>query len=295
MRGKGIEEIWDVLDPLMEFKPPFVDVTYHREEYVYKKRPGGLLEKVTIKKRPGTIGICSSIRQRYEIDPVPHLICGGFTRHTTEDALVDLSYLGIDNILVIRGDAIKSEARYVPESGGYHYAIELLEQVVAMNNGIYIDDDLTETHKTDFCIGIAGYPEKHFEAPNMASDLKNLKMKIDAGAHYIVTQMFFDNKKYFDFVKNCRDMGITVPIIPGIKTITAKSQINTIPPVFKVDIPETLSNEIEKCADNKAAQQAGIEWSIDQCKELLKFGVPCIHFYTMSKPDATLEIARGVF
>jgi methylenetetrahydrofolate reductase (NADPH) len=295
VRGKGIEEIWKVIDPLMEFKPPFVDVTYHREEYVYKKRPNGLLEKVTVRKRPGTIGICAGIKERYKIDPVPHLICGGFNKQTTEDALVDLSYLGIDNVLVIRGDAIKSDVRFAADEGGHNFAIELLEQVVRMNRGIYIDDDITEAQRTDFCIGVAGYPEKHFESPNLSHDMKVLKAKVDAGAHYVVTQMFFDNQRYFDFVKRCRESGIHVPIVPGIKPITTLAQVNTIPSTFKIDIPEELSNEVSKCRDNTAAMKVGIEWTTQQCKELLKFGVPCIHFYTMSRPDATLEIGRKIF
>ncbi len=295
LRGKGVEEIWNVLDPLMEFKPPFVDVTYHREEYVYRKRENGLLEKVTIRKRPGTIGICAGIKERYKVDPVPHLICGGFNSQTTEDALVDLFYLGINNVLVIRGDAIKSDVRFAPEAGGHTSALELLKQVIRMNNGVYLDDDIKEAQRTDFCVGVAGYPEKHFESPNMANDMKVLKAKVDAGAHYIVTQMFFDNQKYFDFVERCRKEGINVPIVPGIKPITTKTQIQTIPPTFKIDIPEDLSIAVDKCKDNKDAMQVGIEWAQEQCRGLIKFGVPSIHFYTMSRPDATLEIAKRVF
>jgi methylenetetrahydrofolate reductase (NADPH) len=295
LKGKGIRSIWDILDPLMEFKPSFIDVTYHREEYVYKKRENGLLEKFSIRKRPGTVGICSAIMNKYKVDTVPHIICGGFSKEETENALIDLSFLGIDNVLLIRGDAIKSENSFEPNPNGHNYAVDLVKQVVKMNRGIYLDDELVEVAPSNFCIGVAGYPEKHFEAPNMKSDLKNLKAKVDAGGEYIVTQMFFDNNKYFDFVKQCREAGITVPIIPGLKPITTKRQSTVLPKTFHIDLPDELLDEVEKCSSDKEVREAGIEWCINQCKELVKFGVPCLHIYTMGNADVTCRIAKKVF
>ncbi len=296
LKGKGIQAIYDILDPLMEFKPPFIDVTYHRQDYVYKKREGGLLEKVAITKRPGTVGICAAIINKYKVDAVPHLICGGFTREITENALIDLNFLGIDNVLVIRGDALKSEGnKFNAEPTGNNYAIELLEQVVNMNKGVYLEEDLSNTTPSNFCIGVAGYPEKHFEAPNLQSDMKYLKMKVDAGADYIVTQMFYDNRKYFDFVEKCREMGIDVPIIPGLKPLTRKKQVQTLPSIFHIDFPEELCSTVEKCKDDEAVKQAGIEWSIQQCKELIDFGAPCLHFYTMGRSGATRAVAEAIY
>lgn len=295
LKGKSIQSIFDTIDPLMEFKPPFIDVTYHREEYVYKKREGGFLEKVSIRKRPGTVGICAAIINRYKTDAIPHIICGGFSKEETENALIDLHFLGIDNVLLLRGDAIKTEPSFFPDPGGHSYAIDLVEQVVRMNKGKYIDDDLQDVEPTNFCIGVAGYPEKHFEAPNLTSDLKYLKKKIDAGAEYIVTQMFFNNKNFFDFVKNCRDNGINVPIVPGLKPITTKKQVHLLPKTFHIDIPEDLFETIEKCKDDKQAKEAGIEWCIQQSKELVQFGVPCLHYYTMSNPGPVVRIASQIF
>jgi methylenetetrahydrofolate reductase (NADPH) len=295
LKGQNIRSLFDHLDPLMEFKPPFVDVTYHREEYVYKKKENGLLEKRSVRKRPGTVGICAAIQNHYKVDTVPHIICGGFSKEETENALIDLHFLGIDNVLVLQGDAIKNEGRFVPEPDGHRYASELLQQVVDMNNGVYLDDELLNPTPTNFCIGVAGYPEKHFAAPNMKTDLKYLKHKVDLGANYIVTQMFFDNKKYFDFVKSCRELGINVPIIPGIKPITSKSQLNTLPTTFHIDIPEALADEIEKCKDNEAVRQVGVEWAIEQSRELIKAGVPTLHFYSMGKSDPIYKIAKALF
>jgi methylenetetrahydrofolate reductase (NADPH) len=295
LKGKGINSIFEAIDPLMEFKPPFIDVTYHREEFVYKKRENGFLEKVAIRKRPGTVGICAAIMNRYKTDAVPHIICGGFTKRETEDALIDLAFLGIDNVLLLRGDAIKTEGHFVPEPDGHAYASELVQQVVNMNKGIYIDEELTDVTPTDFCIGVAGYPEKHFEAPNMKSDLRYLKLKVDAGAEYIVTQMFFDNKKYFDFVNLCREEGIQVPIIPGLKPITTKKQINLLPKTFYIDIPDELYKEVVKCKTDEEAKRVGTEWCIMQSRELIKARVPCLHYYTMSNSDIIRKIAEAVF
>jgi len=295
LKGENIRSLFDNIDPLMEFKPPFIDVTYHREEYVYKKMASGLLEKRTTRKRPGTVGICAAIQNNYKIDTVPHIICGGFSREETENALIDLHFLGIDNILVLQGDAIKTESRFVPEPDGYKFASELLEQVVKMNKGLYLDDELQNTSPTDFCVGVAGYPEKHFSAPNLKADLKYLKLKVDLGAEYIVTQMFFNNQKYFEFVDECRKAGINVPIIPGIKPLTGKGQLTILPKAFHIDIPEELSEEVEKCKDNTAAKEIGIEWCIKQSKELIKHNVPTLHFYSMGKSDPNYRIAKELF
>jgi methylenetetrahydrofolate reductase (NADPH) len=295
LKGQSIQSLFSHLDPLMEFKPPFVDVTYHREEYVYKDRGNGLLEKRSIRKRPGTVGICSAIKNKYNVDPVPHIICGGFTREETENALIDLNFLDIHNVLLIRGDAIKSEGVFRSEEQGHNYAIELVEQVVKMNQGNYLDEELLNANHTDFCIGVAGYPEKHFEAPNLKFDLHYLKRKVELGAEYIVTQMFFDNHKYFDYVKKCREIGIEVPIIPGLKPITVQKQNTILPRIFHIDLPEDLSDEIEKCNNNEQVREVGVEWAIQQSKELIEFGVPCLHFYSMGKAEPVHKIAAALF
>ncbi len=295
LKGENIRTLFDNLDPLMEFKPPFIDVTYHREEYVYKKKENGLLEKSSTRKRPGTVGICAAIQNNYKVDTVPHIICGGFSREETENALIDLHFLGIDNVLALQGDAIKTEAKFVASPDGHKYASELLGQIVAMNNGKFLDEDLENASPTNFCVGVAGYPEKHFSSPNLKSDLKFLKHKIDLGAEYIVTQMFFENKCYFEFVERCREAGITIPIIPGIKPITARAQATVLPTIFHIDLPEELADEVEKCKDNAAVRQVGIEWAIRQSKELMKFGVPTLHFYSMGKSDPIYKIASQLF
>lgn len=295
LKGKSIQSIYDSIDPLMEFKPAFVDVTYHREEYIYKKREGGYLEKVSIRKRPGTVGICAAIMNKYNVEAVPHIICGGFTREETENALIDLQFLGIDNVLALRGDSIKTEPAFVPEPNGHGYGLDLVKQISEMNKAKYLDDEMKDAAPTNFCIGVAGYPEKHFEAPNITSDLKFLKAKVDAGAEYIVTQMFFDNKKYFEFVEHCRKSGILVPIIPGLKILTSKKQIVGLPKVFHIDIPQAFYEELEKCKDDKQVREAGIRWCIEQSRELVKANVPCLHFYTMGTSDATKMVAKEVF
>lgn len=295
LKGENINNLFDHIDPLMEFKPPFIDVTYHREEYVYKKRENGLLEKISIRKRPGTVGICAAIKNRYDIDAVPHIICGGFTKEETENALIDLNFLGIDNVLVLQGDPIKTEATFVPEKDGHQFATDLLQQVVNMNNGRYIDEDLENPNPTNFCIGVSGYPEKHYSAPNLQTDMKYLKMKVDYGADYIVTQMFFDNQKYFDFVNKCREMDINVPIIPGLKPITTKKQVNVLPRIFHIDLPEDLVDAIDKCKTKEEVKQVGVEWCIQQSKELMEFGAPCLHYYSMGKSDPVYKIAKELF
>jgi methylenetetrahydrofolate reductase (NADPH) len=294
LKGKSIQSIYDGIDPLMEFKPKFVNVTYHREEFIYKERENGLLEKIAIRKRPGTVGICAAIMNKYQVDAVPHLICGGFSREETENALIDLQFLGIDNVLALRGDSIKTESSFRPHPDGHAFAEDLIRQISDMNKGNYMMDDV-QLEPTDFCIGAAGYPEKHFEAMNLAFDLQNLKRKVDAGAEYIVTQMFFDNKKFFSFVEECRKIGIAVPIIPGLKPIKNLTHISFLPKFFHIDYPIELSSELLKCKDNKSAEQVGIEWGIQQSKELKAAGVPCIHYYTMSNSSSVKTIAKQVF
>jgi methylenetetrahydrofolate reductase (NADPH) len=292
LKGKGIEALYRHLDPLMEFNPSFINVTYHRSEHVFKKRADGSFEKVIIRKRPGTESICAAIMNKYNVDTVPHLICGGFNINETEDALINLRYLGIDNVLVLRGDAAKNETAFEPEPGGHRYASDLLKQVVDLNNGIYLEDDLKGTQKTEFCIGVAGYPEKHFEAPNKDSDLSYLKAKVDSGADYIVTQMFFDNEKYYAFVKACREAGINVPIIPGLKPIYNKKQMTVLPKTFYIDLPADLSNEILKCKTDEEVEKVGEEWLLQQSKDLKKNGVPVLHYYTLGKPNIVANVVK---
>ncbi|MGN6603688.1 MAG: methylenetetrahydrofolate reductase [NAD(P)H] [Ginsengibacter sp.] len=294
LKGKTIESIYSHLDPLMEFKPAFINVTYHRSEQVFKKKADGTFEKVEIRKRPGTVGICAAIMNHYKIDAVPHLICGGFNVQETENALIDLAFLGIDNVLLLRGDAPKNQAVFEPEENGHAYAIDLIKQAVNLNHGVYLEDDIIDGYKTNFCIGVAGYPEKHFEAPNQQSDLNYLKMKVAAGADYVTTQMFFDNKKYFDFVKNCRQIGIEAPIIPGLKPITSKKQLTVLPRTFHVDIPNELSDEIMKCKTDADVEKVGTEWLVQQSKELKDAGVPVLHYYTLGKPHVIANVAKEI-
>ncbi len=294
LKGKSIQSIYDGIDPLMEFKPKFINVTYHREEYIYKERDNGLLEKIAIRKRPGTVGICAAIMNKYSVDAVPHLICGGFSKEETENALIDLQFLGIDNVLALRGDSIKTEATFKAHNEGHAHAVDLINQIMSLNSGNYMTEEY-QLEPTNFCIGAAGYPEKHFEAMNLSTDLMYLKQKVDAGASYIVTQMFFDNQKYFEFVDACRAIGIHVPIIPGLKPIKTLSHASFLPKFFHVDFPEALSKELIKCKDNKAAEQVGVEWGIHQSKELKAANVPCIHYYTMSNSSSVKAIAREVF
>ncbi|MEI8202548.1 MAG: methylenetetrahydrofolate reductase [Bacteroidota bacterium] len=295
MKGDTIQTIYNAIDPLMDFNPAYINVTYHREEIIYKKRENGLLEKNVIRKRPGTVGISAAIKYKYKVEIVPHIICGGFSKEDTENALIDMHFLDIHNLLAIRGDTLKHEKFFSPEPDGHAHSIDLVQQIVDMNKGIYLTEDIENKNPTNFDIGVAGYPEKHSEAPNMQADLLHLKRKIEAGASYIVTQMFFDNQKYFDFVDACRNAGIMVPIIPGLKPITTRGQLLTLPQTFHIDIPYELACEIEKCADNKSAAQVGIEWCTLQSKELKSRGVPVLHYYTMGKSNNIRSIAEKVF
>jgi methylenetetrahydrofolate reductase (NADPH) len=295
LKGKTISSLYDHLDPLMEFNPSWINVTYHRSESMFKKKTDGTFEKIEVRKRPGTVGICAAIMNHYKIDAVPHFICGGFTKRETEDALIDLNFLGIDNVLALRGDAAKNESSFEPEKDGNQYAIDLLKQSINMNNGMYIDEDIRDGGKTKFCIGVAGYPEKHFEAPNLEIDLQRLRDKVDAGAEFIMTQMFFDNKKFFEFVNACKTLGINAHIIPGLKPLTTKKQLSVLPRIFHVDIPTELSNEVMKCKTDADVEIVGTEWLIQQSKELKQFGVEALHYYTLGKPKIIRNVVKEVF
>jgi methylenetetrahydrofolate reductase (NADPH) len=294
-KGNNIQDLYNNIDPLMEFSPPFIDVTTSREEYVYLDKGNGLLDRKITRMRPGTVGICAAIKHKYNVDTVPHVLCGGFTKEETEYVLVDCHYLGIDNVMALRGDAMSHQKYFEPNKGGNQYAKDLVEQIQNLNCGKYLHEVIEATNKADFCIGVAGYPEKHLEAPSLQTDLKRLKEKVDAGADYVVTQMFFDNQKYFKFVEAARNAGIKVPIIPGIKPIAVKRHLQLLPQVFKIDLPEDLIKAVEDCKDNKQVRQVGVEWAIQQSKELQKAGVPVLHFYSMGKSDNIKRIASEVF
>lgn len=295
LKGQHIKTLFDSIDDLIEFDPPFIDVTYHREEHVYKDSGNGLLELKVIKKRPGTVGICAAIQGKYKVDAVPHILCGGFSKEDTENFLVDLDYLEIENLVALRGDSVKSETYFTPNKDGHNYANELVNQIADLNQGNYLDDELLNSHATNFCIGVAGYPEKHMEAPSLESDLHFLNKKIKAGADYVITQMFYDNQKFFDFVNKARAEGIMVPIIPGLKPLSTLKQLNIIPHRFHVDLPEALIKEVIKCKNNQAVRQVGVEWCIQQSKELMTSKVPFLHYYSMGKSDNIKQIAEGVF
>lgn len=294
-KGMNISNLFNTIESLAHHDPAFINVTYHREEYVYREVENGLLKKHTVRKRPGTVGICAAIKNKFDIEPVPHIICGGFSKEETENALIDLNFLGVKNLIALRGDPIKSEGIFKAEPNGHAYASELIEQIVNLNNGIYLDPELDNSSPSDFCIGTAGYPEKHFESPNHENDLRFLKQKVDQGAEYIITQLFYDNKYYFDFVERCRNTGINVPIIPGIKTISSARQLSIIPHFFHVTVPKKLSSQIENAKTNKELKNIGIDWTIKQCQELADFGVPALHFYTMGKAESVKAITQEVF
>jgi methylenetetrahydrofolate reductase (NADPH) len=294
LKGGSIHSLFEQLDPLMEFNPPFIDVTYHREEFIYNQKPSGYYEKTAIRKRPGTVGICAALMNRYKIEAVPHLICGGFTKEDTENALIDLHFLQIKNVLALRGDARKFDEKFIPEPGGHDNALDLVKQIDGLNHGIYQDSNIENGSPMDFCIGVAGYPEKHFEAPSLKSDMRFTKKKIEAGADYIVTQMFFDNAKFFNYAEQCKKEGIDVPIVPGIKPLTKKYQLNSIPRNFYIDLPYELVRAIQKAKTDEAVIEVGIEWCVEQSRELKKAGVPCIHYYTMGDSDVVRRIVSQI-
>jgi methylenetetrahydrofolate reductase (NADPH) len=295
LKGHTIQEIYDTIDPLIEFNPAYINITYHQQEVVYKTRPDGLMEKRVIRKRPGTVAIASAIQNKYKITVVPHMICGGFTKEETEDALIDFHFLGINNLLALRGDPEKGKRKFIPEKGGHTNTSDLIEQIINLNKGKYLHEDLEDAMPTDFSVGVAGYPEKHIEAPNMDFDLENLKIKIDKGAEYIVTQLFFDNNKYFDFVEKCKQKGINVPIIPGIKPVSTLNDSSLLPQTFNIDMPGDLIKEIKKCKTNKDVRQVGVEWATAQSQELIKSGVPGIHYYTLDQSDNIKKIVKAAF
>jgi methylenetetrahydrofolate reductase (NADPH) len=295
LKGSDGSKLYNTIDQLLEFGPKYINLTTHRDEYEFKQRADGLLEKKVVRKRPGTVAIAASIQHKYGIPVVPHILCGGFTRSETEHVLIDLHFLGIENVLALRGDGLKSEPAFRPEPDGNKHANELVEQIVDLRHGKYLDPDLKNKTPLDFSIGVAGYPEKHFEAPNLETDLAYLKQKVDAGADYIVTQMFFDNQKYYNFVDKCRAEGINVPIIPGIKPIAVKNQLTVLPKIFSIDIPDELAKELAKCKNNDDAKAVGTEWAIYQAKDLVEHGVPSMHVYTYGITDNVKEIMKAVF
>jgi methylenetetrahydrofolate reductase (NADPH) len=295
LKGQSIKKVYKEVDPLLEFNPSFINVTYHREEYIFKALPNGYHEKKTIRKRPGTVGICAALQSRYKIDTIPHILCGGFSKEDTENFLIDLDFLEIDNVLALRGDPVKGEIYFQPENEGNKYASELIQQIKGLNEGKYLEEELRDKTPTNFCIGSAGYPEKHMEAPNLETDIQHLKNKVEAGAEYIITQMFFDNKKYFEFVTKCRDNGIDIPIIPGLKPLSSLKQLSILPQRFHVDLPEELVIEATKCTSNDKIRELGIEWCIEQSKELKEFGVPSLHYYSMGQTARIKQILQRVF
>ncbi len=294
LKGNSIASVYATIDKLREFDPKYINITTHRSEYVYKDTDDGLFKRVITRNRPGTVAIAAAIQNRYGITAVPHIICSGFSKYEIEYSLIDLNFLGIYDLLILRGDKAKHEQYFTPLPDGYSHAIELQQQVNMFNRGYFLDGSKTSI-ATPFSYGVAGYPEKHDEAPNMEQDLMRLKAKVDAGADYVVTQMFFDNAKFFAFVDKCREAGITVPIIPGIKPINLVNQLTVLPKVFHVDLPEALAAELGKCKDNKEAVEVGVEWGIMQARELKAKGVPSIHFYSMMAAESVYRIAKAVY
>ena len=294
-KGKSIESIYSHLNPLMEFNPSFINVTYHRAEQVFKKRADGSFERVEIRKRPGTVGICAALMNKYKIEAIPHLICGGFSKEETENALIDLDFLGIKNVLALRGDAAANEKFFNPHPNGHRYAEDLVKQIVNMNKGIYMEDDIIEGAKTDFCIGVAGYPEKHFESPNVDTDIYYVKRKIDLGADYVTTQLFFNNEHYYTYIKRCREHGVNVPIIAGLKPLSNKKQLTTLPRIFNVEVPVELCNEMMKTKNEADCEKVGTEWLLHQCRDLLKNKTPVLHFYTLGKPSMIYNVLKQLF
>ncbi|MFV0546546.1 MAG: methylenetetrahydrofolate reductase [NAD(P)H] [Bacteroides sp.] len=295
LKGTSIEKLYQTIDALREFDPKYINITTHRSEYMYRDLGDGLFQRNRLRRRPGTVAVAAAIQNKYDITVVPHILCSGFSREETEYVLLDLQFLNITDLLVLRGDKAKHESIFTPDKNGYSHAIELQEQINNFNKGIFVDGSEMQITQTPFSYGVACYPEKHEESPNLESDIYWLKKKVEAGAEYAVTQLFYDNQKYFEFVRRAREAGITIPIIPGIKPFKKLSQVSMIPKTFKVDLPEDLIKEINKCKTDNDAQQVGTEWCINQCKELMKYGVPSIHFYTISAVDSIREVAKQIY
>ncbi|MBQ8501669.1 MAG: methylenetetrahydrofolate reductase [Bacteroides sp.] len=295
LKGTGIEKLYQGIDALREFDPKYINITTHSSEYVFKDLGDGLFRRQRIYRRPGTVAVAAAIQNKYNITVVPHIICSDNTQENTEYELLDLQFLGITDLLVLRGDKGKHESAFTPNGNGHRHAIELQEQINNFNRGVFVDGSTMKATATPFSYGVACYPEKHEEAPNMESDLYWLKQKQEAGAEYAVTQLFYDNRKYFDFVKLARESGITIPIIPGIKPFRKLSQLSVIPKTFKVDLPEELTHETAKCKNDDEAARVGIEWCIKQCRELIEHGAPSLHFYSMGAIDSVKEVARAIY
>lgn len=296
LKGSDVSRLYDSIDPLMQFHPPFINITCHRDEVEYVPNGDGSYRKMTLAKRPSTIAIVAAIMRRYpNLEIVPHVICGGASQSRVESELLDLHFLGIQNVVALRGDAIPGQRFFIPEADGFSHSSELVAMIRHLNDGQYLDPTVKNGLSTDFCVGVAAYPEKHFEAANLDVDIQHLKQKVEAGADYIVTQMFFDNQQYFRFVDRLREAGITVPVIPGLKPISSQRQIDLLPRSFHIDIPQALVNEINKAKTADAVYQVGIEWAIEQSRDLLAHGAPAIHYYTMAKPDNVCQIVEEVF
>ena len=296
LKGSDVSRLYDSIDPLMQFQPPFINITCHRDEVEYVPNGDGSYKKMTLAKRPSTIAIVAAIMRRYpNLEIVPHVICGGASQSRVESELLDLHFLGIQNVVALRGDAIPGQRFFIPEPDGFSHSSELVAMIRHLNGGQYLDPTVKNGLSTDFCVGVAAYPEKHFEAANLDVDIQHLKQKVEAGADYIVTQMFFDNQQYFRFVDCLREAGITVPVIPGLKPISSQRQIDLLPRSFHIDIPQALVNEINKAKTADAVYQVGIEWAIEQSRDLLAHGAPAIHYYTMAKPDNVCQIVEKVF
>ena len=295
LKGHSIERIYTAIERLVEFNPAYINFTSHRNETTYYERPDGLLEKRIVRIRPGTIALAAAVKYKYNITVVPHILCGGFSREETENVLIEMNFLGIDDVLALRGDPQKGSRRFIAEKDGHTHTYELVKQITNMNNGRYLEESLEETSTTNFCIGVAAYPEKHFEAPNRQADIENLKHKVDSGASYIVTQMFFDNSKFCRFRDECRKAGITVPIIAGIKPISAINDIKLLPQAFHIDLPNDLVTSVQNCKTDSEAREVGIEWATMQSKELINEGVPGIHYYTLGRSDNVARIVRASF
>ncbi len=295
LKGHSIEKVYAAIDRLIEFQPAYINFTTHRNEITYKERTDGLLEKRVTRLRPGTIALAAAVKYKYNITVVPHILCGGFTREETENVLIEMNFLGIDDVLALRGDPQRGSRIFIPEKDGHTHTFELVRQIVNMNNGKYLEESLEDTTSTKFCVGVAGYPEKHVEAPNIQTDMENLKHKVESGASYIVTQMFFDNSKFFRFRDECKKLGINVPVIAGLKPITALNDIKLLPQTFHIDVPGDLVSAIKKCTTDKEAREVGIEWASMQSKELLKEGVPGIHYYTLGRSDNVARIVKAAF
>jgi len=295
LKGHSIERIYKAIDRLTEFNPAYINFTTHRNEIIFKERPDGLLEKRVVRLRPGTIALAAAVKYKYNIPVVPHVLCGGFTKEETENVLIEMKFLGINDVLALRGDPQRGSRSFIPEKNGHSHTFQLVQQITDMNNGKYLEETLESPDQTSFCIGVAGYPEKHFEAPNRQVDLQHLRQKVEAGAHYIVTQMFFDNNRFCRFRDECRKAGINVPIIPGIKPISALNDINLLPQTFHIDLPNDLFSAVGRCKNDSEAREVGIEWATTQSKELIKLGVPGIHYYTLGRSDNIARIVKASF